>query len=83
MNAMRLHQLRGLTDEQVEEYYDKSTEHTVVGLSFWRDELERRSRDKLVKSNQRLAMWSLGVAIVSGLTSIAAVVLAVVTLTAS
>lgn len=83
MMAMRLHQLRSLSDAEVEAKYDQATANTVVGLSFWEDELERRSRERLVRSNQKLATWSLSVAIVSGVASIAAVVLSVVTLVTS
>lgn len=83
MMAITLAQLRALSDEEVEARYDESTRHTQVGLSFWEDELDRRSRDRLVKSNQKLARWSLAVATLSGLASIAAVVLSVVTLLGS
>lgn len=80
--AMRLQALRALSDAEVEAHYDETAGSTSVGLNFWRDELERRSRERLIESNQRLSRWSLGMSIVSGIASIAAVVLSIVTLVA-
>lgn len=81
--ARKLKDLYELTDEAVEAAYDKVAESTSEGLAYWRDELERRSRAKLIESNQRLSRWSLGMAIVSGVASVAAVVLSIVTLVAT
>lgn len=72
-----------MSDAEVEAAYDNAAQHTSVGVNFWADELERRARERLMRSNARLAWLSLGVSIVGVIASIAAVVLSIVTLGAT
>lgn len=41
--AMTYKALNAMTDEQLEEAYDKTAVNTGVGLAWWRDEIGRRA----------------------------------------
>lgn len=78
--SLPFHELRALSDDEVAAAYDKEARRVSVGLSYWGDELERRSRERLALSADRLARRSLWLSVVSAGTSVLALVVAVVTL---
>lgn len=45
--AYKLDDLYELSDERLVEEYDKVAKHTVMGLNYYRDELIRRSGEKV------------------------------------
>ena len=49
--TISLKALHDLTDEEVEGRYDGAAAHTSEGLAFWRDELGRRRKERLIESN--------------------------------
>lgn len=75
--------MRAASEEQLIREHDVIAAHTVAGTSYYLDELHRRDQLAAIRSSQRLARASLVLAVVSALASVAAVVIAVLTLLAS
>jgi len=73
---MKLKDLRALNDHDLENRYDIAAPGFPPGISYWRDEMDRRSRERLIRSNRRIANTSLVVAMLSGLASIVSVAIA-------
>ena len=69
-----------LTDAQVRELYDNLSEGTVVGLSFYLDELRRRDYERTMKATNDLARRTFWLGAVSGVFSLVAVVAAIIAL---
>lgn len=56
--AMTYKQVRQMTDDELIKQHDIATDNTVVGLSFFIDEIKRREAAKAAESNQALARES-------------------------
>lgn len=78
--SLRLRKLHALTDDEVAQHYDQASEHTVVGIDYWADELERRSRERFTAAADRLARRSFVLSLVSVVAGVLALAVAVVTL---
>ena len=46
MGAPKIKQLRGMSDKKLEEMNDNISTHTVVGTSYYLDELNRRIQER-------------------------------------
>lgn len=46
MGAPKIKDLRRMTDAQLEEMHDNISTHTVVGTSYYLDELNRRIQER-------------------------------------
>lgn len=66
-----IEQLRQLSDEQLIQEHDEKAKNTVVGINYYIDELDRRSRDRSEKAMFKLT-------IVSTVTSILAIILSII-----
>jgi hypothetical protein len=53
--AYELEQLRTLSDEDLVKQYDRLAQNTTVGVNFYLAELDRRERNRLAESTDRLA----------------------------
>ncbi|ROS52939.1 hypothetical protein [Frigoribacterium sp. PhB24] len=78
--SLPLRKLHAMTDAEIEQHYDQHAEHTVVGISYWADELERRSRERFTAAADKLSRRSFVLSVVSTVASVAALAVAVVTL---
>jgi hypothetical protein len=52
--ARTISQLRGLSDEQLIEEHDRTATNTVVGISYYLDEIQRREVDRQQRQMLRL-----------------------------
>ncbi len=52
--APKFTDLEQMTDDRIRELYDRTAETTVVGLSFYLDELRRRGSGRTVRGVERL-----------------------------
>lgn len=68
-----------MSDSEIIDAYDSEAEHVSVGLNYWTDELERRSRERSTKATNRLSLASFVLSIVSTLIAIAALLATVAT----
>ena len=48
--SYKIMELRKLTDTEIIELYDKAAAHTVVGLNYYTEELNRRSNERTNKT---------------------------------
>lgn len=69
-----LNQLRKVTDEQLINAHDEQAKHTSVGIQYYLDELDRRSRQRHETAIYRLS-------IISAVASLAAVITSIIALT--
>jgi hypothetical protein len=74
MGAKTISELRGLSDEQLIEQHDHLAENTVVGISYYLSELERRQ----VERQGRLMLRLTWVVTVLTVINVAAVVVSVI-----
>jgi len=77
---MTYKQLRALPDDEVERRYDGIAFMTADHVGIWHDEIERRSRERLAAASDRLARRGFWLSVISSITSVFALVVAVVTL---
>jgi len=63
-------EIKNMSDEDLIKAYNKQTENTFVGTNFWLDEIIRRENDKITKRTIKISKISLGVAILSLISSI-------------
>jgi hypothetical protein len=78
--APKFEQLDKLTDEQIRELYDRTADTTVVGLSFYLDELRRRGYERTMKAANDLARKSFWLAVINGVLALVATVAAIIAL---
>lgn len=76
--AAAIRDLYAMTDEQVMVAYDEVARHTSVGVNYWMDELERRSRERSTMASNRVAIASFVASVVSVLIAIGALVVSLV-----
>ncbi len=55
--SMKYKDLMEITDEELIKYYDDAANHTVVGLNYYKEELERRRMEKSNNLMIRLTKW--------------------------
>ena len=58
--------------------HDAHARNTVVGTGYYMDELERRSRERATEASNRLARRGFWLAVVSTVSSLAALVVAII-----
>lgn len=82
-----LRELREMSDDEVVRRHDDLAKYTSVGVNYWLDELDRRSADRAAAASHaaELASLHLGrrsfwLSVISAATSVAALVVAVITL---
>jgi hypothetical protein len=54
---MKYHDLAKITDEELIELYDEVAKHTVVGISYYMEEIMRRRADKSDKLMLKYTKW--------------------------
>ncbi len=71
-------ELRKTPDEVLVAEHDAHARNTVVGTGYYMDELERRSRERATEASNRLARRGFWLAVVSTVSSLAALVVAII-----
>lgn len=69
--------LRRVSDEELIRQHDESAKHTVVGISYFLDELARRDAQKVNNSMLKCTKWITAMTAVMLLATIANVVIAI------
>lgn len=72
--------LEQMTDAQIRELYDRTAETTVVGLSFYLDELRRRDYERTMKATNDLTRKAFWLGAINGVLALVACVAAVLSL---
>lgn len=72
--------LRALSDEQLIREHDETAVSTSVGVVFYLEELERRSRERVTDTSNRLARQCYLLSVVTTILAIVATVVAVIAL---
>jgi hypothetical protein len=67
---MNYKQLQELSDEKLIELYDDIAKHTSVGLNYYTEEIARRRSEK---SNRLMLKLTIGVAILTAITTFATI----------
>lgn len=75
-----IEKLRSLTDEELIAQHDSQARNTSVGVNYYLEELDRRSRERAVQASDRLARGSFRLTIASTVLSVVATVAAVIAL---
>lgn len=75
-----IEKLRSLPDEELIAQHDRQATMTSVGVNYYLDELDRRSRERAVQASDRLARRSFMVGIASTVLSVVATIAAVLAL---
>lgn len=78
--APKFEQLEQLTDEQIRELYDRAVNTTVVGISFYLDELRRRDYERTIKATNDLARKTFWLGVVNSVFALLATVAAIIAL---
>ena len=78
--SLKLKELRELTDEQLFDLYDKTANHTSVGLNYYAEELNRRSNENTNKTMIRCTLWITIMTAVMLIATIANVVITIIAL---
>jgi len=78
--APKFEQLQQLTDEQVRERYDQATQHTVIGTSFYLDELRHRDYEHIMKATNDLARRIFWLGVMNSVSAFVAAVAATIAL---
>ncbi len=78
--SLKLKELRELTDEQLVELYDKTANHTAVGLNYYTEELNRRSNENTNKTMIRCTLWITIMTAVMLIATIANIVITIIAL---
>jgi len=76
--SIKYHDLMNLTDKELIELYDKTTEHTSVGLNYYTEEIARRRTEKSDNLMIKLTKWIVAMTLIMLLSTIANVIIAVV-----
>jgi cytoskeletal protein RodZ len=75
--SKKYHELMSLTDEELIKLYDAVANNTVVGLSYYIEELARRRTEKSNKLMAKLTIWIAILTAVMLLSTIANVIVTV------
>lgn len=75
--APTLKQLRKMSDEEIEQAHDSLSERTILGVSYFLDELSRRAFERASAAALEEARAARKLAIVNGVVAVVAVVVAV------
>lgn len=73
-----IERLRGMSDDELVAEHDHAAKSTSVGVNYYLDELERRSRERSTVAANRLARNSFWLSAISTAIAIAALIVAVV-----
>jgi hypothetical protein len=76
--APKFTDLEQMTDDQVRELYDRTAETTVVGLSFYLDELRRRDTERAIRASNDLARKAFWLGVVNGVFALVACITAII-----
>jgi isoleucyl-tRNA synthetase len=76
--APKLSKLRTMSDEEIEQIYDKTAPNTVVGTDFYLDELSRRAFRRASDAALEEAQSAKRLAVVNAVVAVIAVIVAVV-----
>ena len=69
-----------MSDAELVALYDDAAKNTQIGIAFYREELARRSADLITAAMEELARKSATLSFVSVVVSVAALIVAIVTL---
>ena len=58
--AHKLIELRGMSDEDLVREHDEMAQHTIMGLNYYRDEIQRREIAAMNRRMERLT-WSVSI----------------------
>lgn len=72
--------LEQMTDDQIRELYDRTAETTVVGLSFYLDELRRRDTERVIRASNNLARKAFWLGVINGVFALVASIAAIIAL---
>ena len=72
--------LRALSDEQLIREHDELAVFTSVGVDFYMEELDRRSRERSTEASNRLARQGYRLTVVATILAVVAVAVAVIAL---
>ena len=75
--SKKYHELMSLTDEELIKLYDAVANNTIVGLSYYIEELARRRTEKSNKLMAKLTIWIAILTAVMLLSTIANVVVTI------
>jgi hypothetical protein len=78
--ALKLADLRAMSDDELIRTYDQVAENTMVGLDWYREELNRRVYERDAVAMQRLTLWTVRLAVVGIGVAIVALMVAVISL---
>lgn len=70
-------ELRNLKDKDLVQRHDQEAKHTVVGVSYYLDELARRDSEKINKSMLKCTKWITAMTAVMLFATIVNVILAI------
>ena len=73
-----IRELRAVSDDDLIEKHDAQAKNTSVGVDYYLEELNRRSRERATDASNKLAARSFWLSVVSSITSVAALVVAVI-----
>lgn len=76
--SMPYHELREVSDEELIELYDEKAKHTVVGIDYYANEIERRQTEK---SNKTMVECTKAITIMTGVMLLATIANVVIALT--
>jgi hypothetical protein len=68
--AMKLSELKNLSDKELEKIYDAHTGNTVVGLDFFREEILKREQTRLTNAMIKLTRFIIILTIVQVIATI-------------
>jgi hypothetical protein len=69
-----IHKLRALSEQELIDQHDAQAQHTIVGISYFLDELRRREAMASARAANRLAIASMGLSVISVVIAIVALV---------
>ncbi|TYL51042.1 hypothetical protein [Agromyces mariniharenae] len=75
-----IERLRGMTDDELVAEHDHVAKSTQVGVNYYLDELDRRSRDRATVAANRLARNSFWLSVVGTVLSVISTAIAVLAL---
>ncbi len=71
-----IEQLRAAPDDELVRLHDKLAEHTITGVTYYLDELQRREQLRAMQSSQMLALASFVLSAANAVVAVVAVVVA-------
>ena len=78
--ADKLADLRAMSDEELVRAYDEVATVTMVGLDWYREELNRRAYERDAAAIRHLTRWTVRLAALSTIAAILALIVAVLSL---